>query len=101
VDEVIPAAIVIFMRKEFESILASDLDFIFEKARLEARPAFRALPRDTVLDALDPVPLDSLEFSEGLSDSDAESFGHLLEEELQYTRGPVGWKYLGFNHRHC
>jgi hypothetical protein len=38
-----------------------------------------------VLDALGPVPLDSLNFSEGLSDPEAESPGSRLEEELQHT----------------
>jgi hypothetical protein len=52
---------------------------------LDARPAFRALQRNTVLDALDPVPLDSLDFSERLSDPEAESPGSQLEEELQHT----------------
>jgi hypothetical protein len=53
------------MSREFESILTSDLDFLFENARLEARPALRALAWNIVLDALDPVPLDSFDFSEG------------------------------------
>jgi hypothetical protein len=73
------------LRKEFQSILASCLDFIFENARPEARPAFRALPRDAAPDALDPVPFNSLDFSEGLTDPDAQSFGNVLEEELQHT----------------
>jgi hypothetical protein len=66
VDEVFPGAIVISMCKEFDSILASGMDFIFENVRPEARPAFRALPRDAALDVSDPFPLDSLDFNEGL-----------------------------------
>jgi hypothetical protein len=86
VNEVIPGVMVISLRKEFESIPTSDLYFIVEIARPGARPAFRAPPREAALDAANPVPLDSLYFSEGLSDPDAESFGSLLKEELQHTR---------------
>jgi hypothetical protein len=85
VDEVVPGAIVIAMRKEFESILGSHLAVIFENARPEARPAFRALSRDTVLDALNPVPLDSLNFNKDVSDPDAESFGTVLEAGLRHS----------------
>jgi hypothetical protein len=73
----------ISMRKEFESILASNLDFLFKNGRPETRPAFPALLREAALDGLDPVPLDSWDFSEALSAPDAESFGSLLEEKLQ------------------
>jgi hypothetical protein len=69
------------MHKEFESILASDLDFNLENACPEVRPTFHALP----LDALHSVPPDSLDFSKDLSDHDPESFGSLSEEELQHT----------------
>jgi hypothetical protein len=72
------------MRKEFELILASNLDLIFANALPKARPDFPALPRDMALDALGYVPLDSLNFSEGRSDPDADSFGSLLEKELQH-----------------
>jgi hypothetical protein len=85
VDEVIPGTIGLSMRKEFESILASDLDFLFENGHPEMRPAFRALPRAAELDALDPVRFDSLDFCDGLSESDAESFSSWLEEELPHT----------------
>jgi hypothetical protein len=60
VDEVMSRGIVMSMCKEFESILASGLDFIFENPRPAARPAFRALPWDAGLDAMNSVPLDSL-----------------------------------------
>jgi hypothetical protein len=50
----------------------------------ETGSAFRAPPRLAALDALDPVPLSSLDFCEGLSDPDTESVGSLLEEELQH-----------------
>jgi hypothetical protein len=74
----------ISIRKEFELILTSNLDFIFASARPKARPAFRVLPRDMALDALGYVPFNSLNFNEGLSDPAADSFGSLLEEKLQY-----------------
>jgi hypothetical protein len=84
IDQVIPGAIMISMRKEFKSILASDLDFIFENARPDARLDVHAPPQHAALNALDLVPLDLLDFSEGPSDPDAESFGGLLETERQH-----------------
>jgi hypothetical protein len=80
---VISGAIVISVAKEFESILASDLDCILETARFEARSAFDPPPRDAALDAPDPVPFDPFDFSECLSGPDTQSFGSIVEERLQ------------------
>jgi hypothetical protein len=90
VEEVISGTIVISIHKEFESIPVSDLDFIFANAPPKARPAFRALPWDAALDALDPVRRSVVDVSERLSDPDAESVGCLLEEGMQQIGGPVG-----------
>jgi hypothetical protein len=92
VDEVIPGTIVILMGKEFKSILASDLYSVFENARREAKVIFYTLPRDEAANSLDSVPLYLLDFSEGLSDSDAESRSNVLEKELQHAPEDQLWR---------
>jgi hypothetical protein len=94
VDEAISRAVLISGRRGFGSILASDRDFIFGKACRETRIAFRALPLDAALNAVDPVPLDSVHFSEGLSDPDTDFLDSLLEEQLQHTHEDQLRRYL-------
>jgi hypothetical protein len=60
------------------------ISHVIKEAHAEARSAFQALPWDAALGALDPIPPNSLNSSEGLSSPDTESFGGSLEEERQH-----------------